>query len=701
LPHQQIADMVNWWLKNTASPSATNVKQIKVKTITDPLTGLSTFAYTFELDAPTAGTGLISGISTITSVNGHSLGGYLATAFTRLFGSSVVVQNVNTFNSAGFSNVASINIDLEYNNIANLIGGVGLSSFEAVAPKQTNFYGENGVEVTTNSLADFRIPGFNQYGTRQALYQEAGLGGDPIANHYMYKQTDLLALGFALEKLDGTMTFARLNEFIKAGSNDMAASYEGVLDALRKALDGPNVQTLTPADVSNSTEPRPAYHATLADLQINPIFTQLAGKLKIELSSKALGPLARTDFGALIALRDLSPVYLSGTTPAAQTLLTDMWKISRATDYAAWQADQATSLATNFTDSWIRDRTAMLDKLIERNTKDLALGATTSGVNGKNVNFEDVKTSTKFIAADLLSTNTPGKYLFGSEQADTSLTGLAGEDHIYGGAGDDTINGQAGDDYIEGNTGEDKLYGGADNDTLLGGADNDELYGEAGKDTLYGGAGNDRLLGGSEADTLYGDFKDPDSNSADSGDDTLVGGGGIDTLYGGQGNDILYGDEESTESERFGFGDTLYGGKGKDTLYGGGGNDQLDGGQDDDIIVGGEGNDTLQGGAGLDTYKFGSSTPGSAGDYWGKDTITDADGQGSIQINGQTLQGSFTSYGDRGAYRLKLADGSGAGLSVYKDTTSTTGKSAILKFQSNLALISPVAKAVQAAGMQK
>ena len=74
LPHQQIADMVNWWLKNTASPSVTNVKQIKVKTITDPITGLSTFAYTFELDAPTAGTGLISGISTITSVNGHSLG---------------------------------------------------------------------------------------------------------------------------------------------------------------------------------------------------------------------------------------------------------------------------------------------------------------------------------------------------------------------------------------------------------------------------------------------------------------------------------------------------------------------------------------------------------------------------------------------------------------------------------------------------
>ena len=61
-------------------------------------------------------------------------------------------------------------------------------------------------------------------------------------------------------------------------------------------------------------------------------------------------------------------------------------------------------------------------------------------------------------------------------------------------------------------------------------------------------------------------------------------------------------------------------------------------------------------GEGVDLYKF-----GSAADYFGKDTILDADGKGSLQINGQTLEGTFTSFGERGAYRLKLADGSGAG----------------------------------------
>lgn len=44
IPHQQIADMVNWWLKNTASAGRTDVKQIKVTTILVPIIGA---VYTF------------------------------------------------------------------------------------------------------------------------------------------------------------------------------------------------------------------------------------------------------------------------------------------------------------------------------------------------------------------------------------------------------------------------------------------------------------------------------------------------------------------------------------------------------------------------------------------------------------------------------------------------------------------------------
>ena len=121
IPYQQIADMVNWWLANTASAGATEVKQIQVLSIGN--------FQTFAPSTPTVGTGFLAGLGPITAVNGHSLGGYLATAFTRLFGKDV--QSVNTYNSAGFSNVAPGNIEYESRNIANLIGSAaGLTSFE-------------------------------------------------------------------------------------------------------------------------------------------------------------------------------------------------------------------------------------------------------------------------------------------------------------------------------------------------------------------------------------------------------------------------------------------------------------------------------------------------------------------------------------------------------------------------------------------
>jgi trimeric autotransporter adhesin len=430
IPHQQIADMVNWWLKNTASAGRTDVKQIKVTTTVVPLIGA---VYTFELDVATTGTGVLEGLPPITSVNGHSLGGYLATGFTQLFGAAFAVESVNTFNSAGFSNVASLNIDYEYNNIASLIGGGMGLGFAEVAAKQKNYYGENGVELTTNSLADFRLPGFSQYGARQGLYQEDGLGVDPIANHYMYKQTDLLALGAALERLDNTITFTQLNEFIKAGSNDMKASYEGVLDALRKVLNGPNVQTLTPADVSNSIEPRPTYHTTLAELQANQIFKDLTGKLKITASNSDLGAIARIDFGAFIALKDLSSIYISGIDAAAHAQLKSIWQANRADDYTAWEADKEPAIPTTFSDEWIADRAIMLGLVIKRNVEDVT-ATLTNGNEDVWYRDENSKTDIRLDTSILFPNGDDvRRRVYFGDDLDNTRNGGDKEDHLYGG----------------------------------------------------------------------------------------------------------------------------------------------------------------------------------------------------------------------------------------------------------------------------
>ncbi|MBU3907885.1 MAG: hypothetical protein KKF40_01655, partial [Gammaproteobacteria bacterium] len=86
----------------------------------------------------------------------------------------------------------------------------------------------------------------------------------------------------------------------------------------------------------------------------------------------------------------------------------------------------------------------------------------------------------------------------------------------------------------------------------------------------------------------------------------------------------------------------MLGGSAADTLTGGDAADLLVGNGGDDILSGGKGSDVLIGGAGADTYKY------ADGD--GLDTLFDDDGQGSIEIDGQTVTGG-TQFGDDRVYR--------------------------------------------------
>lgn len=198
----QIVDMVNWWLKIT-TPAGQSARQIRLETTYDNSTPPVALG-THYIAAPTVlGNGLVSAAQLVlgVEVNGHSLGGYLATAFTRLFGSEAHVTHTSTFNSAGFAPGS----EAVFQELQNLMGpSYGLGRFPNGA-EQSNYFGVNGLNVTTNSFY------FNQQGQRVELFQEDGLDSifgipDPFSNHYMYKQTDLLALGAAMEKLDSTFT---------------------------------------------------------------------------------------------------------------------------------------------------------------------------------------------------------------------------------------------------------------------------------------------------------------------------------------------------------------------------------------------------------------------------------------------------------------------------------------------------------------
>ncbi len=375
----QLIDMVNWWLRATTA-SGQSARQIKWDALRtpDPNNPL-TIKPGFVDDTAVIGTGELNLVSHV-QVNGHSLGGHLAAAFSRIFGGSLNIDGIATFNSAGFNGAST---EAMFTQLGVLLGKA-LPRFPT--EKQTNYFADNGTTVTTNTWW------FNQMGARQGLYQEDTLGINPIANHSMYKQTDLLALGAVMEALDSSMTFNKLNSIIKAGSNDMKASYEGVLDGLRKIILGSSYKTSTAiGDVSGNADSRISYHQNLKALTDSAAYQALLptgydalklapnGTPKITLSAVAgdanLVAKAKTNFSDLLALQTLSPVVIEAASGTTQASIDTILGENNKDLYADWQADKALiaqgKAPKTFTDVYLHSRQSMLQTLQVRNIDDI------------------------------------------------------------------------------------------------------------------------------------------------------------------------------------------------------------------------------------------------------------------------------------------------------------------------------------------
>jgi trimeric autotransporter adhesin len=479
LAHQQIDDMVNWWLRETTT-TGQQARQVAVVSTTVPGTPLP--VQNFVAAPQIQGTGSLVGIGGIKSVNGHSLGGYLASSFVRLFGAQWPVESINTFNSAGFSRPASINIESGFNQLVSAIGGgIGLGSF---GNAQNNYFALNGINVTTNTWNPI---GFAQYGSRIGLFQE-DLTPALIDNHFVYKLTDLLALGNALERLDSSFDSTKLSALVSSSSSQMVASYERALDGLRRVVLGTDVAvTLIGDDKGPNGGPQPdsrlSYHANLAAAQNSDVFRALVGQVHVEARHDARA--ARDDFAALLSLTTGATfsLHLNDPSPASPASLAlyaqhrvayEQWLLDRNLSPEQRDAGQA-----NFSDTYLRDRADMLNWMAQGNTRDigdLPNGGQITGVPvSRPVLYQDITQNTTFtVSTNGLSAQSPtvDRVVFGSSTGDT-IVGRGGGDRLYGGAGGDTLSGQGGADYLEGNAGNDNLDGGANNDTLAGGQGSD------------------------------------------------------------------------------------------------------------------------------------------------------------------------------------------------------------------------------------
>lgn len=476
---QQVRDMVNWWLRVT-TPATGTVQQLRYAQ--DAISGL--WSYSTYL---AQGEGLVSAaeLAAGVEVTGHSLGGYLATAFSRLLGEHAHVSHITTFNSAGFAPGS----ESTFAEMEAVLGPSLGRPFEGPgASGQTNVFASKGINVTTNSFY------FEQQGHRLGLFVEEGTG---IPNHSMYKLTDALALAAALEAIDPTFSPERFNALLESAASSPDSSLEGIVDGLRRMLLDPATGDLPIGDSGDSSASRIVYHQTLDQLR-SGAFVGLLGRVRIEPSSLDLAVRARDEFGAFASLMALSPLVLAAADSGSQAALDLAFQTSWGGTYAAWQADRNMTQSDRdagkeaFTQSYLDARAAMLSWIVYRNEQDIT-AATIYGTELGELLFRDFSSANVKqvrIGSEWTGDADRQRVFFGSASANV-LEGGTQSDSLYGGAGNDTVRGNESVDWLEGNVGDDALYGGTDDDFLLGGDGADLLAGDNGNDDLRGGQGHD------------------------------------------------------------------------------------------------------------------------------------------------------------------------------------------------------------------
>lgn len=474
------------------------------------------------------------------TVTGHSLGGHLAVAFSRLFAG--VVDHVYAYNAPGFGTNFT---DLFF----NLIPGAA-SAFDS--SKITNVYGEKGPEL----IADLHT----SFGEAVPVFIET-------ATHSKQDLTDALALYDLLARMDPSVSVSTVTSILNASAATAANSLEQGLDAFRKLFQGSTV-TATPIG------DRDSYYANLLALQqaLPPGSLRITSLLDLPSSTVLSFAKSQTLDGLAYryALRELNPFVVTGINYLAR----------HNQDHSLDLYDATTGTGV-WTQVALGDRAELLAEKLRFNQAD--------GIPTSPTLFVD---ETTFFSNQRGATATEA-VIFGDAEGREYL-GRRGNDHLYGEGGDDFLHGAAGQDYLEGNDGADELYGEADNDILLGQQGNDRLDGGTGVDRMSGGADNDTYIVDNAGDRVIEFFNQGTDDvrssvsftlSSDVEDLTLVGNDSING-DGNNLNNLLIGNDAAN---------TLRGGGGSDHLFGGGGTDTLEGGADNDI---------LEGGAGEDIYRY-------------------------------------------------------------------------------------------------
>ncbi|HEB96696.1 MAG TPA: hypothetical protein ENI96_09745 [Sedimenticola thiotaurini] len=593
----QIYDLYNYFTR-LITPAGEEVGQwVRVDPDTNDIPTLAEYEYRND---GARGLGVLVGadgrpdFDATIDVAGHSLGGHLALAFSRLF--PTWSHGIYTFNAPGIrpgeasdAFFASFGVSGEY--------PADLASINH------NYTGKAGREL---------ISGFNGLPVEptEVFIEDQGQrdGDDSTTNHSISVLSDSLAVYDLLARLDPTLVPGDITTFLEAASNRAGNSLEAVVESLGDlfGLGDPIAQ-----------DDREQLHGRILAIEQSAGYRRLQGASRL-VPTASLAPAADTDTASGLAyryaLQQLSPFAI-----VADASLYDPFNTG------------GELLAAAFSEQYLQDRGDFLALKNRIGLADLASGS----LDGEDrLEYSD-RPSGLLISTSVIGT-APSRRIHFDGTVGEPVAGGDREDHLYGGAGDDTLSGGGGNDYLEGGSGDDlyllapgqgldtlwdrdgrgrirlagRTLGGGrrlgegvyrDDDGLLylfdGPADGtgtllieDLLRVEAFSSDQLGisldptpvpDGGPDRLLNGGEtADVLAEPLLLPDEATmrllGNGGNDLLGGTSGRDWRHGGDGNDLIVTGDGA---------DRIYAGDGDDLVYFGRGADTVEGGAGDDILI--------------------------------------------------------------------------------------------------------------------
>lgn len=388
--YDQIVSMYNWW-QRASTPAGQQGAQYQLTSYlnnVDPKppadavllykAGLATVYLESAVSVVATGelvTAIATDIGHKLDVTGHSLGGHLAMAFGSLF--PVASGQITVFDAPGF-----MSTDTNQQFFARLGGSIpnGANTANVIASEA------NVGSVPWNAIAGLHSRPGEAINIAIENQVPGGEPDKPLArNHSQMVLTDALAVYNLLAKLDPGLSIARFHTILTVSDNFAYQSLERVIDAIETTLLGDS------ALLPTGHLQRDAFYNAIYKLQENPLFQTLQGRVQIVAASPD-GTAAKTDFGALLSLLNLTPIALKPNDSVASTLLESTQSVLAAKWYEdkALSAEDRAEGKAHFSDEYLADRAAMLSWIMKRNYED-----NTSGVmTGPNAFFHDINTNT-------------------------------------------------------------------------------------------------------------------------------------------------------------------------------------------------------------------------------------------------------------------------------------------------------------------